>query len=36
MVSENHLADLGRDVQIVVGPARRATSVGRGAVVFAA
>ena len=30
------LARLGRDVQIVVGPARRATSVGHIAVVFAA
>lgn len=29
------LARLGRDVQIVVGPARRAASVGRVAVVFA-
>ncbi len=28
-------ARLGRDVQIVVGPARRATSAGRVAVVFA-
>ena len=28
------LARLGRDVQIVVGPARRAASVGRVAVVF--
>lgn len=30
------LAKLGRDVQIVVGPARRSTSGGRVAVVFAA
>lgn len=30
------LARLGRDVQIVVGPARRAVSTGRVAVVFAA
>lgn len=30
------LARLGRDVQIVVGPARRATTVGRVAVVFTA
>jgi len=30
------LARLGRDVQIVVGPARRAASAGRVAVVFAA
>lgn len=30
------LARLGRDVQIVVGPARRASSAGRVAVVFAA
>ncbi len=30
------LARLGRDVQIVVGPARRATSAGRIAVIFAA
>ncbi|MDR1274818.1 MAG: helix-turn-helix domain-containing protein [Candidatus Accumulibacter sp.] len=30
------LAQLGRDVQIVVGPARRAASSGRVAVVFAA
>lgn len=30
------LTRLGRDVQIVVGPARRATSVGHVAVVFAA
>ena len=30
------LARLGRDVQIVVGPARRATSVGHVEVVFAA
>lgn len=30
------LAKLGRDVQIVVGPARRSTSTGRVAVVFAA
>lgn len=29
------LARLGRNVQIVVGPARRATSAGRVAVVFA-
>jgi predicted XRE-type DNA-binding protein len=29
------LARLGRDVQIVVGPARRAASAGRVAVVFA-
>lgn len=29
------LVRLGRDVQIVVGPARRAASVGRVAVVFA-
>jgi predicted XRE-type DNA-binding protein len=28
------LARLGRDVQIVIGPARRATSAGRVAVVF--
>jgi predicted XRE-type DNA-binding protein len=30
------LARLGRDVKIVVGPARRTTSAGRVAVVFAA
>jgi predicted XRE-type DNA-binding protein len=30
------LARLGRDVQIVVGPARRTTSIGHVAVVFAA
>ena len=30
------LAKLGRDVQIVVGPARRTSSAGRVAVVFAA
>lgn len=30
------LARLGRDVQIVIGPARRKTSAGRVAVVFAA
>ncbi len=30
------LARRGRDVQIVIGPARRATSAGRVAVVFAA
>ena len=30
------LARLGRDVQIVIGPARRAVSAGRIAVVFAA
>lgn len=30
------LARLGRDVQIVIGPPRRATSVGHVAVVFAA
>ena len=30
------LAKLGRDVQSVVGPARRSTSAGRVAVVFAA
>ncbi len=30
------LVRLGRDVQIVVGPARRSSSVGRVAVVFAA
>jgi len=30
------LACLGRDVQIVVGPARRSVAVGRVAVVFAA
>ena len=30
------LARLGRDVQIVVGPARRSTSVGHVAVVFTA
>jgi predicted XRE-type DNA-binding protein len=30
------LARLGRDVQIVVGPARRSVAVGRVAVVFAA
>jgi predicted XRE-type DNA-binding protein len=29
------LARLGREVQIVIGPARRTTSVGRVAVVFA-
>lgn len=29
------LTRLGRDVQIVIGPARRAASVGRVAVVFA-
>ena len=28
------LTRLGRDVQIVIGPARRATSAGRVAVVF--
>jgi predicted XRE-type DNA-binding protein len=32
----NCLARLGRDVQIVVGPARRASSVGKVAVVFSA
>lgn len=30
------LARLGRDIQIIVGPPRRATSTGRVAVVFAA
>ena len=30
------LARLGRNVQIVVGPTRRATSAGRVAIVFAA
>jgi hypothetical protein len=29
------LARLGRDVQIVVGPARRTSSAGRVAVIFA-
>lgn len=39
-ISESKMLDcltrLGRDVQIVVGPARRAASTGRVAVVFAA